>query len=131
MKYKDVKVLEINLVVYLGEKFKNNGWKENQLIFKDIVEKLDLKNSISWECPIEDLIYIYIDDNKDDLDPLPLESTVENIFSVVTELLEGGFIPKINILLDEFIEEGNSIDLEFNEFIEWLQKEIKDFETSK
>lgn len=123
MKYKNIKVLNFFPIVYLGECFKGTSQRENQAIFKEKTIGLDLKGT-SWECPLEDLIYVYID-KEDDLDPLPLESTIVKIDKVLMELLEGGFIPKVEIQLDAFLEEGNSIELNIPDYYKWLKEEVE------
>lgn len=123
MRYKKIKVLNFFPIVYLGEQFKGNTQRGNQFIFGEKTIGLNLKGT-SWECPFEDLIYIYID-KEDDLDPLPLESTVIKIDKVLMELLEGGFIPKIEIQLDGFLEEGNSIELNIPDYYKWLKEEVE------
>lgn len=129
MEYKNIKALNIFPIVYLGEQFKGNTQRGNQFIFKEKTIGLDLKGT-SWECPLEDLIYIYIDE-EDNLDSLPLESTVEKIDKVLMELLEGGFIPKVEIQLDGFLEEGNSIELGVPDYYKWLKQEIERVESER
>lgn len=124
MKYKNIKVKEINPVVYLGDEFVNNNWKENQRIFKEKIKDLNFKVEFGFECPIDDLIVVQIDYD-DDFEPLAKESTIDNIFSVTNELLKVfKESVKINLYLDDFLEEGNSIDLTIAEFIIWLTEEL-------
>lgn len=124
MKYKNIKVKEIIPVVYLGDEFVNNDWRENQRIFKEKIKDLNFKAGFGFECPIDDLIVVQIDYN-DDFEPLAKESTIDDIFSVTNELLKVfKESVKINLYLDDFLEEGNSIDLTIAEFIIWLTEEL-------
>lgn len=129
MKYKNIKVLEINPVVYLGEKFKNNDWRENQKIFKEKIKDLDFQVGFGIECPIEDLICVQVD-YTDTLEPLAKMDTIDKIFSVTNELLKVfAHSVKVNIYLDGYIEDGsNSIDMTITEFVKWLQEELKEYE---
>lgn len=131
MNYKNIKVLEISPVVYLGEEFKNNDWKVNQRIFKDKIKDLEFKYGFGIECPIEDLICVQID-YKDTFEPLAKHDTIDKIFNVTNELLKVfGDKVKINLYLDDYIEgEGNSIDMTITEFAKWLREELDRYENS-
>lgn len=129
MKYENVKVLEINPVVYLGEEFIKNDWKINQNIFKGKIEGLHFKCFFNYECPIKDMISISVD-YSDDFEPLAKTSTIDNILGVINELLKVFSDVKVNLHLDNFIEEkGNSIDLDIKEFINYLMEETEKFES--
>lgn len=129
MKYKDIKILEINPIVYLGEEFKDNTFIENQNIFKDKIKDLQFTQDFSFECPIEDMISIHID-YEDKFEPMIKENTVDKIFGIVNELMKVIDDVKINIYLDGYIEnEGNSIDLNIKEFVDYLTEEISKFES--
>ena len=124
MKYRDIKVLEINPVVYLGEDFKNKDYKFNEEYFKNQIKNLEFRYAFNYECPIEDMISVRIE-YEDDFTPIIQEKTVEKILSVTNELLKVfGKGVKINLYLDDFIEKvGNSIDMEIDEFTKYLQEE--------
>lgn len=131
MKYKNVKVLEINPVVYLGEDFKNNDWKVNQNIFKEKIKDINFEYGFSFECPVGDMICINID-YEDKFEPLLKENTIDMIFSVFNQLLKVfKENVKINLHLDDFIDGiGNSVDMNIEELVEYLQEEIKEYENS-
>lgn len=129
MKYKNIKVSYISPVVYLGEEFKNNDWRDNQKIFKEKIKELNFGVGFGCECPIEDLIVVQVD-YEDDLEPLAKMDTIDKIFNVTNELLkvfEDSL--KINLYLDGYIEaEGNSIDMTISEFVRWLSEELRSYE---
>lgn len=126
MKYKGIKVLEINPVVYLGEKFKNNDWRDNQAFFEEKIEDLNFEHNLEFECPIGDLIYIFVN-YKDSLEISTKKDTINRILSVSNELMKVfGDNVKINICLAEYIEDGyNSMDISVVEFSKWLHEEVK------
>jgi hypothetical protein len=129
MKYKNVNVLEINPVIYLGEEFKNNYFKENQNIFKNKIKQLRFNHNFWYENPIDDMISMYVEYD-DDFIPLAKESTIDRIFGVVNELLKVFTEVKINLHLVDFIEgEGNSIDLNIKDFTEYLLEELNKYES--
>ncbi|ENK1244751.1 hypothetical protein P9J83_18200 [Clostridium sporogenes] len=131
MKYKNVKVLEISPVVYLGKEFRNNDWKVNQNIFKEKVKDIKFEYGFGFECPIGDMINIQID-YKDEFQPLAKESTIDMILSIFNQLLKVfKENVKINLHLDGFIDGVvNSVDMNIKEFVEYLQEEIKEYENS-
>lgn len=131
MKYKDIKILDINPVVYLGEDFKDMNFKYNQEYFKRKISDLKFPYGFSYECPIEDMISIGID-YEDDFEPIIKENTVEKIFAVINELLKVfSKNVKINFYLDGLIEGvGNSIDMDIIEFVNYLKEETTKFEQS-
>lgn len=130
VKYENIKVLEINPVVYLGEEFTDNDWRYNQKIFKEKVRDLDFEVGFSIECPIEDLIYVQVDYD-DDFEPLAKKETIDKIFSVSKELIklfEDNV--KINLYLDDYMEDGsNSVDMSIEEFTVWLKSELSKYES--
>lgn len=131
MDYKNVKVLEITPVVYLGEEFKDNNWRDNQSIFNQKIKGLNFKVGFGIECPIADLICVQVE-YEDTLEPLVKEDTMDKIFSVINELLKVFKDVKINLYLDDFIEGGyNSVDLDIKEFTDYLFEELSKFELSK
>lgn len=130
MKYKDVKVLEINPVVYLGEDFKDKNFKYNQDYFKSKIKDCSFAYGFGFECPIEDMVSIHVD-YKDDFEPIIREKTLEKILFVTNELLKiFGENVKINLYLDKSIEGiGNSIDIDIKEFFDYFMEETKKFES--
>lgn len=126
MRYENIKVLEINPVVYLGEEFKNNDWRDNQKLFKERIKDLDFNVSFGIECPIEDLIYVQVD-YEDNFEPLAKMDTIDKIFSVTNELLkvfESNV--KVNLYLDSYMKNGdNSVDMTITEFVRWLYEEVE------
>ena len=126
MKYKNIKVLEINPVVYLGEEFKNNDWRDNQKLFKERIKDLDFNVSFEIECPLEDLIYVQVD-YEDDFEPLIKMNTIDKIFRVTNELLkvfENNV--KVNLYLDSYMKNGDiSVDMTITEFVRWLYEEVE------
>ena len=127
MLYENVKVLDINPTIYLGEECKNNDWKINE---QEVVRKLK-RNSFDFkwnvECPIDDMVLIGIE-NDDKYEPIIKTETIDHIFTIINKALEV-FNPeqvKIQLYLDGYIDEiGNCIDLNIKEFISWLEKETR------
>lgn len=112
MEYKGVKVNYVQLVSYMGEGFKKNSAKENQLLFKNKI-KYGFPYSCSFECPIEDMICINLDWNdgiNEDERPALL-CALERLKKIFPESF-------INLNLDDFVEEGNCIDLTGEQFRE-------------
>lgn len=130
MKYKDIKILDINPVVYLGEDFKDKDFKYNQNCFKRKIKNSVFAYGFGYECPIEDMISISVD-YKDDFEPIIQEKTLVKILSVTNELLKiFGENVKINLYLDKSIEGiGNSLDMDIKEFFDYLREETKKFES--
>ena len=128
MRYKNIKVLSINPVVYLGEEYRHNHWAVNQKIFKEKIKDLHFDVSFGIECPIEDLIDVQIN-YEDTLEPLARKDTIDKIFKVTKELIiVFRDTVKINIYLDDYIENvGNSIDMTIEEFTDWLREELNDY----
>ena len=128
MYYKDSKILEINPVVYLGEKFKDNNFKENQEFFKNKIRNAKFQYDFSFECPIEDLIHVHVD-YRDNFIPLAKKDTLNRVSEVFKELSTIFKDVKINLYLDDYIEGiGNSVDLDYEEFDEYLLKTLDEFE---
>lgn len=122
MNYRGIKVLFISPVVYLGEEFKNNHWKDNEKIFKNRIKNLNFISGIRWECPIEDLIVLSVDYEDDLIDILI------KIFNTINELLKvfNKDEVKINLYLENlYLDNGDSIDMTIVEFIEWVCEELK------
>lgn len=122
MNYRGIKVLFISPVVYLGEEFKNNHWKDNEKIFKNRIKNLNFISGIRWECPIEDLIVLSVDYEDDLID------TLIKIFNTINELLKvfNKDKVKINLYLENlYLDNGDSIDMTIVEFIEWVCEELK------
>lgn len=113
MLYKNVNIKEVNPVVYLGEKT-TGDWKLNEKYIIKKVGNIFKDFSFSYECPIDDLVFLYFYDYEfktttEIADLKLIYTNLEVLFSNV----------KINLLLDEYIEgEGNSIDLNLKEFIQ-------------
>jgi len=130
MKYKEVKVLEINPVVYLGEDFKDKDFRYNQNCFKRKIENSKFAYGFGYECPIEDMISISVY-YEDYFEPIIKEDTLEKILSVTNELLKTfEENVKINLHLDKSIEGiGNSLDMDIKEFFDYLMEETKKFES--
>ena len=119
MNYRGIKVLFISPVVYLGEEFKNNHWKDNEKLFKNRIKNLNFMFGIKWECPIEDLIMLSVD-YEDDLDPIIKIDTLIKIFNTVNELLK--VFDKDKVKMNLYLDNCDSIDMTVVEFIGWLYK---------
>lgn len=119
MLYKNVKVEQISISVYMGKKYVENDFRKNQDIFKKKVSKQSANCGFCYECPIEDLICIY-PDGLGELEETISKSDFDKIISVYDEMSKIFENVKVNLYLDDFLEEGNSIDLSKEEFINWV-----------
>lgn len=130
MKYKEVKILEINPVVYLGDDFKVKDFRYNQNHFKSKIKETEFAYGFGYECPIGDMISMQVD-YEDNFEPIIKQDTTEKIFAITNELIKiFGKNVKINLYLDKSIEGiGNSLDMEVKEFFEYLMEETKKFES--
>lgn len=119
MLYKNVKVEQISISVYMGKKYAENDFRKNQTIFKRKISKLNTICGFGYECPIEDLICIY-PDGLGELEETISKSDFDKIISVYNEMSKIFEDVKVNLYLEDFIEECNSIDLSKEEFINWV-----------
>ena len=117
MKYKNVEISFIQLVTYMGDEFKDNTSHDNQTIFKNKIRRNKFPYNFSFECPIEDMICI----NIDDVSGFTKEGRKE-LINALNELKKIYGKSFINLSLDDFIDgEGNCIDLTEVEFLEILR----------
>lgn len=110
MKYKNVEVESLSLTCFLGDMFKEIDFKSNQDFFMEQIKGFSFNCGI--ECPIEDLICVYINDvsgtGKNDI------KTIVKACEEMKKYFDDTFI---NLYLEDFIDgEGNSIDLTIDEF---------------
>jgi hypothetical protein len=119
MLYKNVKVEQISISVYMGEKYVKNEFRKNQEIFRKKVSKQNAICGFGYECPIEDLICIY-PDGMGELGETTSKSDYDKIISVYDEMSKIFEDVKVNLYLEDFLEEGNSIDLSKEEFINYV-----------
>ena len=116
MLYKDIKVEQVDVAIYLGEEYKDKNWKENErLVFDKLIESgLD---NFGAECVGNDLVYIYTEE-------------VTRVYMYARDLFSD---VKINIYLDDYIEEDdgttyNALDLTYEEYLALLNKQGKDID---
>lgn len=125
MFYKNLKVLDIEPVIYLGSKSKN--WKDNQLYVKKELEKVKDKIKGSWgiECPINDMVLIYLPyQNSYDKDTNEVNVDVNYLIDAYYILREVFDNVKINFYLDGSIDNvGNNFDMDIDEFKQYLQNQ--------
>lgn len=115
MVYQGQNVEFIQLVSYLGEEYTNKTSKENQAYFKKMISG-KLSFTCSFECSIEDMICINHDDvigtrYTEEEDKAVLLSGLEELKMIFPNSF-------INLHLEGFIEEGNTVDLTGEEFKE-------------
>lgn len=112
MNYKGKNVESIQLVCYMGDEFKNKSFQENQKYFKEQI-KGRISFDYSFECPIEDMICI----NYDGLHSNTKEGKEKLLYGLeeLNKIFPNSFI---NLYLDDFVEEGNCIDLTGEKFRE-------------
>lgn len=121
MMYKGVKVLDIEPIIYLGDKAKD--WSYNQKYVQKELGKVKHKDSWGIESPIDDMVCIYLPYRDKTYNPTTEESTVD-----VEYLIEAYYILKqvfdnvqINFYLDNDIEGvGNNFDMTIEEFKEYI-----------
>lgn len=124
MRYKGIEVRFIQLVSYMGDEYKDKDFKEVQEYFKKQIQKQHFPYSISFECPIEDMICIGLDNYKGTGKP-----TLWKYFEALYELKKIFHDSYINLNLDAFLPEGNTIDLTGEEFVRlYLSKEASNEE---
>lgn len=111
MKYKGIDVSFIQLTSYMGNKFKDKNFKEVQDYFKKRIRKYYYPYDISFECPIEDMICIGLD-KYTGLN----EKTLLAYNHALYELKRIFPDSYINLNLEDFLPEGNTIDLTGEEF---------------
>lgn len=110
MLFKGVKVLDVNLVVYLKEKATEN-FKDNENYVAEAIVKEDITD-FGVENPIDDMVYIYLYYVDEVLDT--------DKFSKIYEMLKRIFPEvKVNLGLDNCLDGvGNTVDLTLEEFLE-------------
>lgn len=122
MLYKNVKILEIEPVIYLGDKAKD--WKYNQEYVKKKLEKVEHKIKGIWgiESPIDDMVLIYLPyQNNWNEETDEVEADVDyliNAYEILKEIFDD---VKINFLLDDYVDGGNSFDMSIEEFKQYNQ----------
>lgn len=128
MKYKGINIKEMNIVVFLGEDFIDKDWRENQDYFGEKIKDLNFKEGFNYECPIEDMVWVYLN-YKDDFKPIAKESTIDLIFNCYNELMKVFKDIKVEFYLNGFLEdEGNSVMLDIKEFVDYLLDEAIEYE---
>lgn len=123
MLYKNVKVLDIGPVIYLGKKAKD--WKYNELYVKKELMKVEQKYEGYWgiESPIDDMVLIYLPYQRN-RDKETYEAKVDvdyliNAYEILKEVFDD---VQINFYLDHDIEGiGNSFDMSIEEFKQYNQ----------
>lgn len=116
MLYKNVKVEQVSVSVYMGETYAMNDFKSNQNIFKRKISKHGAICGFGFECPIDDLICIY-PDGMGDVREIISKSDFDKVISIYDEMSKLFDNVKVNLYLDGFLDEGNSIDLTKEEFV--------------
>jgi hypothetical protein len=111
VRYKGIEVRFIQLVSYLGDEYKDKDFKEVQAHFKKMIKKHKFPYGCSFECPIEDMICINLDGSIDIAD-----SGKEKLLKALYELKKIFPDSYINLNLEDFLPEGNTIDLTGEEF---------------
>ena len=120
MKYKGIEILKIFPIVYLGDEFKNKSFKYNEEYFKEKTKNLNFKYKFSYECPIENIIFIGFD-YEDNYNPIIKPGSVERIITTISELSKVFEMVKVNLYLDGYIEEiANCVDMNLDEFLQYL-----------
>lgn len=109
LKYKNIKVEWVTISIYLGDEFKNNHWKINEKYACKKLSETGLTN-FSVECPIEDLICVQFAET-----PENVEKFYNKAKSVFNEVF-------VNLYLDGYLEEGNSIDISLDEYMKLLKE---------
>lgn len=112
MEYKNVKVNYISLVSFIGEEYEDNDYKSKQLLFRKKITKEKFPFSCGIECPVDDLIFTYIDDIAD-----TSEDSMKLAVIACEQMIKIYPQTFINLYLDEFVDEGNCIDLTIEQFI--------------
>lgn len=128
MNYKNVKVLSIEPVIFLGKDFINNDYRDNEKYVLNKLEGLSFKSELGLECPAEDMVFIQLA-HGDDYDPIIKYNTMELIMDTLDKLIKKFNNVKVNLYLNGYINGcGNSVDLSIKEFIEWSMEECLKFE---
>lgn len=127
--FEGVLVSEINVACYLGKKKKNAHWGSNEIIVYEAIEKININSLINKglikncdvECPIGDLVYIYLGL---DFDSEKNGKVTRKDLEVIKKVVRGVKADKrikdvyVNLYLDDFLPDGgNSVDLTLDLFI--------------
>lgn len=127
MNYKNVKVLSIEPVIFLGKDFINNNYRNNEEYVLNKINGFEFKSELGIECPSEDMVFIQLA-QYDDYDPIIMQDTMEIIMDTLDKLIKVFDDVKINLYLDGYIDgHGNNVDLSIKEFIEWSMDECLKF----
>lgn len=116
MLYNGIKILEINPVIYLGEK--SRDCMSNSLYVKKELDKVSDQFEGEWgiECPIEDLVFIYLP-NKENSNVGEIINNIYDSYDILKDIFDN---VKVNFYLDRVIEGlGNSFDMTISEFTYW------------
>lgn len=110
MIYKGIEVSFIQLVSYLGDEYKDKDFKEVQSHFKKQIKKYKFPYGCSFECPVEDMVCINLDGmNIEDAGKRKLLEALHELKKIFSDSY-------INLNLEDFLPEGNTIDLTGEEF---------------
>ena len=114
MLYKNVKVEEVNVVIYLREKAVDN-WAANERIVLDWLNKSMIEINVGIENPVDDMVYLYF---------LDVENVNIKLLTEVYKEAEKEFEEvKVNLYLDGCIDgDINSVDLSLDEFLKLLEE---------
>lgn len=121
MLYKNVKVIDIEPVIYLGDKAKD--WKYNQLYVKKELEKVAHKFDGNWgiESPIDDMVLIYMpyqtNYNKETNEVKVDINYLINSYEILKEVFDD---VKINFYLSDYVDGGNTFDMSIEEFKKYI-----------
>mgnify|MGYP001569233197 CR=1 FL=1 len=116
MLYKNIKVEDISVVVYLKEEAVKD-WKVNERKVLDWINKSKINAIIGVENPIEDMVHLQFLDIED----LDIELLTEVYRKAEKEFKE----VKVNLYLDDYTEnENNSVDLTLEEFLSLVNSQI-------
>ena len=110
LKYKGIRVEWVTISIYLGDKFKNNHWKINEKYACQKLSEVGLKD-FGVECPIEDLICVQFEET---------DAKAREVYNRSKEVFDKVFV---NLYLDGYVEEGNSIDISLEEYMKLLEEE--------
>lgn len=110
MKYKNVAVEWVTISIYLGDKFKYKHWKENESFTSNKLSEAGL-NNFGVECPIDDLVCVQFEETKEKV--IEFYTKAKKVFDKVY----------VNLYLNGWVKEGNSIDISLEEYLKLVEEE--------
>ena len=119
---KNNKIQNISITIELGEEFKNNNWRTNEIYVHEELVKSNNKIPMFIECPIDDLVFLQPSFSGESDEGYFVETSEDynlliDAYNKITRTFRGKLV-QISIHSDLISDEYNEIQMNLSEFID-------------